>query len=82
MGYHLKPIPKGKFGEVSKIEEELAEIKDAEEQGNRLMVLVELSDLIGAVQGYLNKHYVDFELSDLIKMSEATSRAFLDGTRK
>lgn len=82
MGYHLKAIPKGEFGEISKIEEELAELKDADYQGNRIMALVELSDLIGSVQGYLEKHYPGFGLKDLIKMAEATSRAFSDGTRK
>lgn len=82
MGYHLIPIMKGEFGELSKIEEELQELKDANEQGNRLMELVELSDLIGAIRGYLNSHYPDFSLTDLIIMADATSRAFESGSRK
>lgn len=81
MGYHLKPIPKGEFGEISKIEEELLELKDANEQGIVIMELVELSDLIGAIRGYLDKYHPDIGLKDLIEMAEATSSAFEDGTR-
>jgi hypothetical protein len=83
MGYHIKDIPKGDLGELSKIQEELLEAMDAEEQGNRIMTLLELSDLIGAVEAYLKNHYDDsFTLTDLLIMKEATNRAFLDGTRQ
>lgn len=51
-GYHLASIPKGKLGELSKIQEEAAEVRDAYQQGAQLMVLVELSDLIGAIQAF------------------------------
>ena len=44
------------------------------------MLLVELSDLLGAIEGYCEKH--NMKLEDLIKMKEATKRAFNDGTRK
>ncbi len=82
MGYHLKEIKRGRYGEVSKIEEELNELKDALDQGNRIMELVELSDMIGAIRGYLNSYHPDFTLTDLIIMADATERAFKDGTRK
>jgi len=82
MGYHLAEIPHGKFGEISKIEEELNELKDAESQGNRIMELVELSDLMGAIRGYLYNYHPNFTLTDLIVMADATERAFKDGARK
>jgi hypothetical protein len=52
-GYHLAHIPRGTFGEPSKIMEEALEFQDAIRQGNPVMALCELSDLVGAVQGYL-----------------------------
>ncbi len=81
MGYHLKEPPRGEFGELSKIHEEAAELKDADEQGATLMVLQELSDLIGAIEGYLAKHHPTITLVDLIVMKDITARAFNDGTR-
>jgi len=80
MGYHNKYIERGKFGEFSKIKEEFLEAEDAFEQGNSIMLLVELSDLIGSIEGYCVKHNI--KLDDLIKMKEATKRAFNDGTRE
>jgi hypothetical protein len=82
MGYHLTEIINGKYGEVSKIQEELDELKDAIEQGNKIMALVELSDILGAIQGYLENYFPDITLEDLHKMTNATNRAFQDGTRQ
>lgn len=82
MGYHLKEIQKGVYGEVSKIEEELRELEDALVQKNRVMALVELSDMVGAIKGFLSNHFPDFTILDLIRMADATGRAFKDGTRK
>lgn len=79
-GYHLTPPPRGVFGELSKIAEELAEAQDAELQ-SKIMVLLELSDLYGAVKGYLQKHFPDFSMEDLAEMSEVTHRVFLNGHR-
>ena len=59
-GYHIANIPKGEYGEVSKIEEEIAELKDATSQGSKIMELVELSEIYGAIEGYLRK-YRDWE---------------------
>lgn len=81
MGYHLSDITRGIFGNASKVLEETAEFEDAVAQGNKVMALVELSDLIGAVEGYLEKHHPSITLQDLITMKDATKRAFLDGTR-
>lgn len=82
MGYHLKQIPKGRLGYLSKIQEEVFELQDAEEQGCKIMALLELSDLIGAIKFYLEKHHPNTSLDDLIIMNEITERAFKDGTRK
>lgn len=82
MGYHLTEIQKGKLGDSSKILEELQELMDAESQDCKLMVLLELSDIIGAIELYLQKNYPDISLRDLIIMNKITQRAFLDGSRK
>lgn len=80
MGYHSKKIDKGHLGEISKIKEEYEEFLDAVEQGNSVMKLVELSDLIGAIEAYtLARHNVT--LDELIRMKNATKSAFEDGTR-
>lgn len=80
-GYHLRDIPKGIFGELTKIEEELEEIKDSVEQKSKVMELVELSDLYGAIQGYLEKHHPGVTMEDLRIMSDITQRAFRSGAR-
>ena len=80
MGYHKIKIPKGIFGEITKIDEEYLEFKDAVESNNPVMALMELSDLLGAIAEFSKKHH-KIELSDLIKMSETTRSAFEDGTR-
>lgn len=51
-GYHIRPIIKGQFGKFSKIQEEFVEILDAIEQGSVIMVLTEISDLLGAMLAY------------------------------
>ncbi len=79
-GYHIKQIKKGTLGELSKIQEELDEAVDAQEQGVKIMLLVELSDLIGAVKAVAEKN--GSSLEDLIKMQQVTERAFKSGRRK
>lgn len=82
-GYHEADIERGEYGELSKIQEELDEAIDAQNQGIELMVLVELSDIIGAIDGYLNKHYKGaFMIEDLYTMAMATKKAFVSGYRK
>jgi phosphoribosyl-ATP pyrophosphohydrolase len=80
MGYHLKEIKKGEFGEFSKIREEMEELLDAHEQNNRVLEIVELTDLLGAIEAYVRKN--NLTLSDLISMMELTKKAFKDGDRK
>jgi hypothetical protein len=80
-GYHTTCIKKGVLGDLSKVQEELDEAKDAELQAWKVMLAVELSDLIGAVRAYADKH-LSLSLDDLIKMSEITERAFKNGRRK
>lgn len=82
MGYHKRQIKKGTFGEISKIREELEELEDAAEQGNRIMALCELSDILGAISGYLEKYHSGITMQDLATMATSTRRAFKDGTRK
>lgn len=81
-GYHLREIPKGELGELSKVYEEIEEVKDADEQDNQIMVLLELSDVIGAIESYLGTHHPNLGLDDLVTMSNATQRAFRSGARK
>jgi hypothetical protein len=81
MGYHLKEIERGVFGEFSKIVEEFQELQDAQEQDNKIMQLIEMSDLIGAIEGYANKEF-GFSLDSLTQMKDATHKAFNDGTRQ
>lgn len=80
-GYHLTDIPRGEYGEVSKILEEVLELQDAAEQGVKIMELCELSDIIGAITAYIGKHHAGITLDDLVKMAFVTSRAFEAGTR-
>lgn len=79
MGYHLTEIEKGELGEFSKIKEEFLEAKDSFAQGNPIMTLLELSDLIGAIEAYAINH--NMSLEDIIKMKDATKRAFKVGRR-
>ena len=81
-GYHLKKIKRGKIGEISKIQEELDELQDAVDQKNKIMALVELSDMYGAIELYLKKHHPGTTMKDLKIMSKTTQRAFKNGHRQ
>lgn len=80
MGYHLREIKKGILGSPSKIREELEELEDALEQENKILAMVELSDLYGALEAVAKGLGVD--MYDVAKMSAATKRAFRDGSRR
>lgn len=80
-GYHTKPIAKGVLGEPSKIAEEHEEFQDAVAQGVKIMALVELSDLVGAIRAYLTEHHPGMTLDDLDAMRHVTERAFKNGRR-
>jgi len=81
-GYHLKEIPKGTVGSVSKIEEEFLEFLDAHEQKCKVIELTELSDLMGSIDLYLEREYNGtVKIEDLFKMAKITQRAFRNGDR-
>lgn len=83
-GYHLasSQIHKGELGETSKIQEELDELSDAIAQECRIMALLELSDLVGAIELFLEKHFSEFTIEDLLRMQRITKRAFQNGVRE
>ena len=87
-GYHISKIVKGVVGESSKIYEELLEIEDSENQGVRIMVLVELADMYGSIQRYLEKHFPAVTMEDLKQRSQSTNycakriRKDISGTSK
>ncbi len=80
MGYHIRTIAKGILGQTSKIREELEELEDAIEQNVKIMALVELSDLYGAVKAMATT--LGTTMEELKAMQEVTARAFQDGSRK
>lgn len=78
-GYHINKIRKGVYGEISKIEEELDELKDAIEQGDVILASVELSDLYGALEGVAEKMGLSMEA--LKSFSDKTKNSFKSGRR-
>lgn len=54
---HKANIEKGVFGEFSKIKEEFQELVDANNRNYKILEICELCDLIGAIDGYLRKHF-------------------------
>ena len=78
-GYHTVLIPKGVVGQISKIQEEVDELRDAEKQGVKIMIAVELSDLYGAIEAYASKQ--GLTMKDLADMSALTQNAFEQGRR-
>lgn len=80
-GYHLTKIEKGILGQSSKLLEEVNELIDAESQNCKIMALVELADLYGAIKSYLQQNFPGISMEDLQKMSAITERAFINGRR-
>jgi NTP pyrophosphatase (non-canonical NTP hydrolase) len=78
-GHHAVRIKKGKLGEISKIQEELDELKDAEKQGVKILIYSELADLFGSIRAYALKH--NLKMSDLHDMAKLTRKAFEKGHR-
>lgn len=68
--FHKRDIPEGVFGDFSKIEEEFFEAKDAVEQDVKVMLLIELTDLLGAIRGYMDKNYPGIGFDGLVKMMQ------------
>lgn len=67
-GYHKFKIEKGVLGQLSKVQEELDEAVDAEYQECKIMIEVELSDLLGALKNYSQKNF-KLSLDDLYSLS-------------
>lgn len=80
MGYHTKKFKKGVYGEFSKVQEEWEELLDARLQDGKILELCELSDLYGAIAGYVEKKF-NMTMDDIAKMSRMTSEAFEAGER-
>lgn len=80
MSYHIKEIKKGIYGEPSKITEEYQEFMDALDQDNPIMAIQELSDMLGAIEGYLVNY--NLNLDDLNTMKDVTKKVFVSGHRK
>lgn len=80
-GYHVSHIPRAASGTVEKILEEVYELIDANKQYNKVMELCELSDILGAINLYLEQNHKSIKLHDLIVMADATHRAFKSGQR-
>lgn len=80
-GYHLVPIEKGVLGETSKIAEELRELEDGFAQGDRILMLVELADLYGAIELFMEKHLPGMTMDDVRRFAATTRRAFDNGRR-
>lgn len=81
MGYHKKEILKGEVGEFSKIREEIEELFDAADQNNNILIICELTDLIGAIEAFTDRKF-NLKLEDLKSFSDLTKSAFQDGKRK
>lgn len=79
MGYHLRTFEKGKLGEYSKIREEFEELSDAVEQNNKVLIICELTDMIGAIEEYAKQF--NLTIGDLKQFSDATKSAFKEGKR-
>ena len=80
MGYHKKKIHKGIIGKFSKIKEEFEELTDAVDQNNNVLIICELTDMIGAIEEYIKKY--NLSINDLKDFSDLTKSAFKEGKRK
>lgn len=63
---HVSPIPVGTVGEFSKIVEEFHEAQDAHLQGDKVMLLIELGDMLGAVERFVAKNFKGVTFDDLV----------------
>lgn len=80
-GYHKKEIKKGVYGQFSKIKEEFDELEDANNQWDKILIMCELSDLVGAIEAFAKEKF-NLTLVDIKKFSDKTKQAFTDGKRK
>jgi hypothetical protein len=80
MGYHKRNIARGEIGKISKVQEELDEYLDAQEQGIKIMEMLELSDIYGALESVAETY--NLTMDDLKLMSDRTKESFKSGERK
>lgn len=80
MGYHVNEIEKGVLGEFSKIKEEFLELEDGFKQNCKVLMICELTDLIGAIEEFSTKHF-NLNITDLRQFSDLTKKAFKEGDR-
>ena len=73
--WHVRKIERGVYGELSKVREELEEAEDSIEQNQPVMLIFELSDIIGACGGVAAKY--GLTLDDLVTFSKLRSRVLL-----
>lgn len=82
-GYHLREIPRGTFGEYSKVEEEFEEFLDALEQNCNIMAFMELGDFLLALESYYLKLFDGYDFNELIDIivsrEEHISKEQFDG---
>lgn len=81
-GYHTQFIPKGEYGEFSKVEEEFEELKDAWlNRESSVLSVCELSDLYGAMEAFAEKT-LHMSMSEVIKFSELTKEVYQNRPQK
>jgi len=80
MGYHKNKISKGYYKEFSKIKEEFEELEDAYQQGDPILQLCEMADLIGAIEAY-SIFYFGIGIEKIIDFNNKTKEAFKEGSR-
>ena len=80
-GYHEMIIPKTPAGSFLKIAEEFREARDAYVHNNPIMLLVELADLYGAMELFLENDFPKISMENIKTMHEVTKRAFQNGRR-
>jgi len=80
MAYHKTKIEKGRIGEFSKIKEEFQELEDAVNQNSKVLIICELTDLVGAIELYAKQY--NLTIDDIIDFSRKTQQAFINGNRK
>lgn len=80
MGYHKNEIQRGIYGQFSKIREEFQELEDGVNQGDKVLQIVELTDLVGAIEEYARLEF-NLTMLDLITFSNKTKSAFKENKR-
>lgn len=80
MGYHARDVKKGEYGKFSKVIEEFEELLDAHDQEDPVLELCEMSDLIGAMDGYAVSNY-GIGIDKLVSFMCKTKQSFKEGKR-